>query len=149
MRKIYFALASGHWRDALRNVKLALRKYLDEAGERRVAVDPEGQKAHTIFRLVRHVGDDSLLEAELKTGRTHQIRVHLAALGHAIAGDAKYGDPGRNAALKKNGLRRMFLHAARLEFDHPLTGKPLVVQAPLPEDLRGYLDRVEQHEQTL
>lgn len=139
MRKTYLALATGRWRDQVRNVKLALRKYLNEAGERRVVVDPEGQKAHTIFRLLRHYPGFSLLEAELKTGRTHQIRVHLAALGHAIGGDTKYGDPGDNLALKKQGLRRMFLHAARLEFNHPLTGKPLVLESPMPADLARFL----------
>jgi 23S rRNA pseudouridine955/2504/2580 synthase len=139
MRKTYVALASGRWRDAVRNVKLALRKYLDEAGERRVAVDPEGQKAHTVFRLVRHFPGFSLLEAELKTGRTHQIRVHLSALGHAIAGDTKYGDPDLTRTLKKQGLRRMFLHAARLELNHPLSGQVLVFEAPLPDDLRDFL----------
>lgn len=139
MRKTYFALAKGRWRDQVRNVKLALRKYLNEAGERRVVVDPEGQKAHTIFRLVRHYPGFSLLEAELMTGRTHQIRVHLAALGHAIAGDTKYGDPVDNQALKKQGLRRMFLHAARLELNHPITGKPLVFESPLPSELERFL----------
>jgi 23S rRNA pseudouridine955/2504/2580 synthase len=143
MRKTYLALATGRWRDQVRNVKLALRKYLDAAGERRVAIDPEGQKAHTVFRLLRRVGDFSLLEAELKTGRTHQIRVHLAALGHAIAGDSKYGRAEHNQALKKQGLRRMFLHAARLELNHPLTGQPLVFEAPLPDDLNAFLAGLE------
>lgn len=138
-RKTYLALATGRWRDPVRNVKLALRKYLDAEGERRVAVDPEGQKAHTVFRLVRRYEGFSLLEAELKTGRTHQIRVHLAALGHAIAGDTKYGDAERNKVLKKLGLRRMFLHAARLEMNHPLTGTPMVLEAPLPDELGNFL----------
>ncbi len=143
MRKTYLALASGLWRDQVRNVKLSLRKYLDEAGERRVAVDPEGQRAHTIFRLARRFSEYSLLEAELKTGRTHQIRVHLAALGHAIAGDIKYGDAERNRLLRRQGLRRMFLHAARLEFNHPLTGKPLILEAHLPADLQAFLAGLE------
>jgi 23S rRNA pseudouridine955/2504/2580 synthase len=139
MRKTYLVLASGRWRDQVRNVKLALRKYLDAAGERRVAVDPEGQKAHTVFRLMRHFPGYSLLEADLKTGRTHQIRVHLAALGHAIAGDTKYGSPEKNKLMKRQGLRRMFLHAARLSLNHPLTGKPMDLEAPLPADLQAFL----------
>jgi len=139
MRKHYLALATGLWRDPLRHVKLPLQRYLNEDGERRVAVDDEGQRAHTIFRLVRRYAACSLLEAELKTGRTHQIRVHLAALGHAIAGDDKYGDTVLNREFRKRGLRRMFLHAARLEMAHPLTGEPLVVEAPLPRDLESFL----------
>ncbi len=70
----------------------------------------------------------------MKTGRTHQIRVHLASIGHPIAGDDKYGDFELNRALKKRGLKRMFLHAQRLEMAHPLTGKP-----PLPRDLDAFL----------
>lgn len=143
VRKTYQALATGRWRDKLRHVKLALRKYHTTGGERRVAVDEEGQFAHTVFTLADQyegpAGDFSLLEAELKTGRTHQIRVHLAALRHPIAGDDKYGDFELNRALKKQGLKRMFLHAARIEFFHPLTGQRLAFQAPLPADLQGFL----------
>ena len=140
VRKTYLALAVGHWRDPKRHVKLALRKFHTDDGERRVTIDEEGQHAHTIFTLVGHHGDFSLLEAELKTGRTHQIRVHLAALKHPIAGDDKYGDFELNRALKKQGLKRMFLHAARIELCHPLTGKRLELAVPLPGDLQGYLN---------
>jgi 23S rRNA pseudouridine955/2504/2580 synthase len=143
VRKTYLALATGRWRDKLRHVRLALRKYHTTGGERRVAVDEEGQFAHTVFSLVSQhggpVGEFSLLEAELKTGRTHQIRVHLAALHHAIAGDDKYGDFEHNRALKKQGLKRMFLHAARIEFFHPVSGRRLAFQAPLPDDLGDFL----------
>ena len=141
-KKTYLTLAVGDWRDPVRHVKLALHKYLTDEGERRVVVDEEGQHAHTIFRLVRRTGEFSLLEAELKTGRTHQIRVHLAALQHPIAGDDKYGDFELNRALKKRGLKRMFLHAARLEMRHPLMGAPLKLESALPDDLRGFLDSV-------
>ncbi|TCS71469.1 ribosomal large subunit pseudouridine synthase C [Sulfuritortus calidifontis] len=140
MRKRYLALATGHWRDPVRNVRLALKKYVTGEGERRVAAQQDGQAAHTIFRLVGHYPGFSLLEAELKTGRTHQIRVHLAALKHPIAGDDKYGDFELNKRLKSQGLKRMFLHAAALEFKHPLTGKPLKLEAPLPDDLQGFLN---------
>ncbi len=138
-RKTYLTLALGPWRDAVRHVKLALHKYTNEAGERRVVAEEGGQHAHTIFRLVRQAGEFSLLEAELKTGRTHQIRVHLATLGHPIAGDDKYGDFELNRALKKRGLKRMFLHAARLEMRHPLTGTPLRLEASLAGDLDTFL----------
>lgn len=139
INKRYLAMATGLWRDPLRHVKLPLQRYLNEEGERRVAVDDEGQRAHTVFRLVQRFEAYSLLEAELKTGRTHQIRVHLAALGHAIACDDKYGDPAQNKQIRHQGLKRMFLHAARLEMLHPLTKAPLVLEAPLPADLEGFL----------
>lgn len=141
--KTYLALALGQWRDPVRHVKLSLRKYLNEEGERRVAVDPAGQHAHTIFRLRRRFAGYSLLEAELKTGRTHQIRVHLAASKHPIVLDEKYGDVEQNRLLKRQGLKRMFLHAARLEMKHPLTGQPLVLEAPLAPDLARFLARLE------
>jgi len=143
IRKTYLALASGRWHDAVRHVKLPLLRYLNEDGERRVAVDDAGQRAHTLFHLQRKFAEFSLLEAELKTGRTHQIRVHLAALGHPIAGDDKYGAPDLNRALKQRGLRRMFLHAARLEMRHPLNGAALVIEAPLTADLQTFLNTLE------
>lgn len=142
-KKCYLTLAAGDWRDAVRHVKLALHKYTTESGERRVVADEEGRHAHTIFRLKRKLGGFSLLEAELKTGRTHQIRVHLATLQHPIVGDEKYGDFELNKALRKRGLKRMFLHAARMEMRHPLTGAPLVLESPLPADLSGFLDSLD------
>jgi 23S rRNA pseudouridine955/2504/2580 synthase len=142
--KTYLALAAGAWRDEVRNVRLPLQKYLTGEGERRVAVHADGQAAHTVFRLVHRYADYSLLEAELKTGRTHQIRVHLAALKHPIAGDDKYGDFDLNRHLKKQGLKRMFLHAARLEFRHPLGGAPLRIEAPMPEDLGRFLQGLDE-----
>jgi 23S rRNA pseudouridine955/2504/2580 synthase len=143
VRKTYLALAAGRWRDALRHVRLPLHRYVTDEGERRVAVSEEGRVAHTVFRLVRRYPDLSLLEAELKTGRTHQIRVHLAALGHPLAGDEKYGDFELNRGLKRQRLRRMFLHAARMELRHPGTSEPLVLEAPLAEDLQAFLDGLE------
>lgn len=139
-KKTYLALAVGEWRDPLRHIKLSLHKYLTEDGERRVEVDDAGQRAHTIFRRIKVAGGYSLLEAELKTGRTHQIRVHLAAVRHPIAGDTKYGDAEVNRQLKYQGLKRMFLHSARLEITHPLTGAELKLEAPLPADLQTFLN---------
>jgi len=139
-RKTYLALAVGEWRDPVRHIKLALHKFLTEDGERRVEVNEDGQRAHTIFRRMKVAGGFSLLEAELKTGRTHQIRVHLAAVNHPIAGDTKYGNPEFNRQFKHQGLKRMFLHAARLEIRHPLTGAELKIEAPLPADLQEFLD---------
>ncbi len=139
-KKTYLALAVGEWRDPVRHIKLSLHKFLTEDGERRVEVNDEGQRAHTIFRRIKVAGGYSLLEAELKTGRTHQIRVHLAAVHHPIAGDTKYGSAELNRTLKHQGLKRMFLHSARLEIRHPLTGAELKIEAPLPADLQGFLN---------
>jgi 23S rRNA pseudouridine955/2504/2580 synthase len=141
--KRYLVLATGRWRDDLRNVKLSLRKYLTSEGERRVSVDEGGQTAHTVFRRLQNWPGFTLLEAELKTGRTHQIRVHLAYLKHPIAGDDKYGNFPLNKELTGQGLKRMFLHAAKLSFNHPVTGVPLVFEAPLPDDLQQFLDGLE------
>lgn len=142
-KKFYLTLVQGRWTDTKRSVKLALHKYVLGSGERRVRVQDEGQASHTIFRLKRSWQEFSLLEAELKTGRTHQIRVHLAHLGHPIAGDDKYGDFELNKALTRRGLKRMFLHAAQLTVVHPVTGQPITFVAPLPVDLGGFLEKLD------
>jgi 23S rRNA pseudouridine955/2504/2580 synthase len=140
VRKLYLVLVKGRWRDAKRSVKLPLDKYVLKTGERRVAVSGEGAPAHTVFRLQRAWQDYSLLEAELKTGRTHQIRVHLAHEGHPIVGDDQYGDFELNRRFARGeGARgerfaRMFLHARRLAFDHPATGARVTVESPLPDE---------------
>lgn len=140
--KRYFTLVPGQWLNARQHVKLPLHKFDTPQGEKRVMVREDGQSAHTIFNLVQRWEAFSLLEAELKTGRTHQIRVHLAHLGFPIAGDDKYGDFARNKTLAKTGLKRMFLHAHSIRFRHPLTGEELLIEAPLPPDLQGFLDRL-------
>ncbi|MFZ2855648.1 MAG: RluA family pseudouridine synthase, partial [Rhodocyclaceae bacterium] len=118
--KRYLVLVKGRWMDPVRNVRLPLLKYLLESGERRVRVAEEGKVSHTVFRLQARWEHFSLLEAELKTGRTHQIRVHLAHLGFPIAGDEKYGDFALNKALPRDGLKRMFLHAWKMTLPHPV-----------------------------
>ncbi|MEY2633200.1 MAG: hypothetical protein RIR00_1854 [Pseudomonadota bacterium] len=137
--KRYLALVKGRWMNATQHVRLALHKYLTEEGERRVNVDPEGKAAHTVFRLLARWGEYSLLEAQLKTGRTHQIRVHLAHLGFPILLDEKYGDFAQNKQLKKGSLKRMGLHAWHLDIPHPLSGEKLALVAPLPEALGQFL----------
>jgi 23S rRNA pseudouridine955/2504/2580 synthase len=126
-----------------RAVKEPLHKYLLPDGERRVRVQPDGLPSHTIFNLVDRWPGYALLEAELKTGRTHQIRVHLAHLGLPIVGDAKYGDFALNKALARAnaqpGLKRMFLHAYRLKLTHPATGDTLQFEAPLPADCKRFI----------
>jgi len=138
--KRYLVLVCGRWMEPLRSVRLPLLKYLLASGERRVRVADEGKAAHTVFRLLARWQRFSLLEAELKTGRTHQIRVHLAHLGYPIAGDEKYGDFGLNRALAKEGLKRMFLHASRMRLPHPLEGRELVVEAAMPAALKAFVD---------
>ncbi|MCA1979484.1 MAG: RluA family pseudouridine synthase [Thiobacillus sp.] len=140
IRKRYLTLVAGRWPNPVQHVKLPLHKRVDENGEKRVTVRDDGQTAHTIFRRLETFADFTLLEAELKTGRTHQIRVHTSHLGFPIAGDDKYGDFELNRALAKRGLKRMFLHAAHLAFAHPMTGEPLDIDAPLPADLTAFLE---------
>jgi 23S rRNA pseudouridine955/2504/2580 synthase len=139
VRKFYLVLVKGAWSDARRSVKLPLNKHVLASGERRVSVSESGLPAHTVFRLQRRWRGYSLLEAELKTGRTHQIRVHLAHLGFPIVGDDKYGDFALNKALAREGLKRMFLHAHRTIIAHPASGAPLVLEATLAADLEEFL----------
>jgi 23S rRNA pseudouridine955/2504/2580 synthase len=141
--KRYLVLVKGRWMNTTQHVKLPLHKYLTEGGERRVSVNPEGKTAHTVFRLLARWPEMSLLEAQLKTGRTHQIRVHLAHLGFPILGDEKYGDFALNRELKRTGLKRMALHAWRMALRHPLTGAPLECIAPLPESIAGFIAAVD------
>ncbi|RYF76118.1 MAG: RluA family pseudouridine synthase [Comamonadaceae bacterium] len=152
--KTYLALADGAWPARLKVLDAPMARYLlpgigGTEGERRVRVverdHPDAMHAVTLVRVVAVLtlpGDESptsLLAVTIKTGRTHQIRVHLASAGHPIAGDDKYGRFERNRQLQKIGLRRMFLHAWRLEFDHPSTAERISLQAPLPAELRAVL----------
>ncbi|MBI2296566.1 MAG: RluA family pseudouridine synthase [Betaproteobacteria bacterium] len=139
VQKLYLVLVKGHWRDDQRSVKLPLDKYVLASGERRVSVSRDGLPAHTVFRPQRAWSGFSLLEAELKTGRTHQIRVHLAHLGFPIAGDDKYGDFPLNRELARRGLKRMFLHAHKTVIIHPKSGAAPALEAPLPDELQAFL----------
>ena len=151
--KRYQILVKGHWRDAKREVTLPLTKFLTGTGERRVRVEQVGgQSARTVF-YGRRVWTDvdppmSLLEAELHTGRTHQIRVHLTHLGFALAGDEKYGDFAWNKKLAKQGLKRMFLHARRLAFNHPVEEREVAIEAALPSELSRFLESMDSVPQT-
>jgi 23S rRNA pseudouridine955/2504/2580 synthase len=141
--KRYLVLVKGDWQSPKQTVRLALERHVLPSGERRVSVSEDGKASHTTFRLQRRYGEFTLLEAELKTGRTHQIRVHLAHLGFPIAGDDKYGDFALNKTLARAGLKRLFLHAARFECEHPATGQPMVLEAPLAPDLAAFLAQLE------
>ena len=147
--KTYLALVLGHWPANKKVLDKPLHKYLLADGERRVKVvakdDPDGMPSLTLVKPRPTRGQDfSLLEVTIKTGRTHQIRVHLANEGHPIAGDDKYGDFDQNKALMRvvNGpaLKRMYLHAWRLQFNHPATGNRIELLAPLPLELEAFSD---------
>ena len=145
--KRYLVLVRGRWRDEKRRVKLSLHKFSTQEGERRVRVEEDGQEAETIFRRRQTWFDRdpplALLEAELLTGRTHQIRVHLTHLGFPLAGDDKYGDFAWNKVLAKRGLKRMFLHSCSLGFVHPVTGEAMRFESPLPGDLARFIARLD------
>ena len=148
-KKIYLALGVGKLPNDSFHVKLPLFKYTGAQGEKMVRVSEDGQSAHTIFRVLNRFSDDllhqvglshlTLVQATLKTGRTHQIRVHLQSQQCPIAGDERYGDYQANKRLQKLGLKRMFLHATELHLDHPLTGEKLILKAPLPQDLAQFV----------
>jgi 23S rRNA pseudouridine955/2504/2580 synthase len=142
--KIYAALVFGAWPEKLKVIDLALHKDNDGAGERNVRVvaadNPNGRRSITLVKVARRSDQFSLLDVTLKTGRTHQIRVHLAHHGHPIVGDPKYGDFARNKALSKIGATaRMFLHAHELSFDHPGSGARITLRATLPSEFESML----------
>ena len=142
--KTYAALVTGRWPARLKVIDVALHKTEDASGERRVhpvADDhPDGQRSISLVRIAQQFADTTLLDVTIKTGRTHQIRVHLQHSGHVIVGDDKYGDFALNRRFARGeavaGVRfeRMFLHARRLAFDHPATGARLELEAPLPPE---------------
>jgi 23S rRNA pseudouridine955/2504/2580 synthase len=144
--KTYLALVQGDWPAKLKVIDQPLHKYLLADGERRVKVvakdDPDGMRAISLVKVQEKLGGFTLLEVTIKTGRTHQIRVHLASQGHPIVGDDKYGDFEGNKALQKQGLKRMFLHAWRLQFDHPASGERVSLQSPLPPELQKFVAHV-------
>ena len=142
--KRYLALVAGDWVNDRQHVRLPLAKRTIGSGERRMAVDEdEGLAAHTVFNLRHRYGPFSLLEAELKTGRTHQIRVHLAHIGFPIVGDDKYGDFELNRRIARGefgvSLRRMFLHAWATRFQHPVNGTPMAIESALDRECSDFL----------
>ena len=148
--KTYLAMVLGEWPEKLKVLDTPLRKTLLPDGERRVSTvprdHPDAMAAVSLVKRVAVGKQFSLLEVTIKTGRTHQIRVHLAAQGMPIAGDDKYGDFERNKALRRAGnpvpLQRMFLHAWRLQFSDPVTGAPVQLLAELPRELQLFRDHV-------
>ena len=149
--KTYLALVQGQWPSNRKVIDLPLEKFLiakgESEGERRVRVvakdDPNGMRAITLVKVARLIGSCTLLEVTIKTGRTHQIRVHLASLGHPILGDDKYGDFEHNRQWQKLGLKRMFLHAWRLQFRHPVSGENMRLMSELPPELQQFIQTLQ------
>ncbi len=142
MGKIYLALVRGRWRGRQHRIEAPLHKNQLSSGERVVRVSREGKASITEFEVMERFADCSLVEATLLTGRTHQIRVHCQHAGHPVAGDPKYGDEAFNRAIRGRGLKRMFLHAARLEFSHPADDRAMHIEAPPDPALTAILARL-------
>lgn len=140
IRKTYLALLVGQFQRKKQLVDVPLLKHANNDLERMVTVSQAGKSAETLFTRLQKYQDVTLVQAAPKTGRTHQIRVHAAWLGHPIVGDDRYGDNETNKAFKKRGYKRLFLHAEQLQFAHPVTGQALHFTAPLPDDLKALLD---------
>ncbi|WP_263079975.1 23S rRNA pseudouridine(955/2504/2580) synthase RluC [Endozoicomonas sp. Mp262] len=139
--KIYNALVIGRWPARKQLVNAPLQKNTLRSGERMVRVHVDGKTSRTRYQVLQRLGDATLVEASPLTGRTHQIRVHCLHAGHAILGDEKYGRDEDNRQFRGYGLRRLFLHAARLQFQLP-DGEILKIEAPLPDDLQKVLKRL-------
>jgi 23S rRNA pseudouridine955/2504/2580 synthase len=143
MEKHYLALVAGDWQRGKVLLEDRLSTHTRRGGERHVIIDEGGKVAASRFALVQSFRIASLLEVQILTGRTHQIRVQAAAAGHPLAGDEKYGARPFNQKMRRLGLKRMFLHAHALSFDDPVSGEQRAFSTPLPGDLRNVLDRLE------
>jgi 23S rRNA pseudouridine955/2504/2580 synthase len=140
VEKVYVAVVKGAFKKPL-EIREPLHKYVSATGERRVSVGAGGRRAVTRVKPLKANDHYSVLEVRLLTGRTHQIRVHLAHAGHPVLGDDKYGDFPLNHAVAKLGVRRLFLHARRLRFAHPVTGEGISLESKLPEDMQEFIDK--------
>lgn len=137
--KQYLALVAGVWPSRVARVQEPLLRYETSSGERRVRIDPAGKPSHTEFEVLSGNSDSTLLQATLKTGRTHQIRVHAAGRGHPVLGDDKYGSSETDALGTALGVPRLALHAARLRVTQPELRADF--SAPVPADLLGVFER--------
>ncbi len=142
VEKTYTAIVKGTPAREAFEIREPLHKHVGASGERRVSVAEGGRAAVTKVKVLKGTSQFSVLEVRLLTGRTHQIRVHLAHAGHPILGDDKYGDFELNRRLAKQGVRRLFLHARRLGFSHPVTGERLGLEAPLPDEMSDFVGRL-------
>jgi 23S rRNA pseudouridine955/2504/2580 synthase len=145
IEKTYLALLVGCWQRKKQWVDAPLLKNVAKSGERMVMVSKAGKQAQTFFRRIQQFKNATLVEASPKTGRTHQIRVHAAYLGHPIVADSRYGEDEINQQFKQKGYKRLFLHAKKLSFPHPSTGEKMTLEAPLPLVLTTLLN----HEKSL
>ncbi|MFA5983404.1 MAG: 23S rRNA pseudouridine(955/2504/2580) synthase RluC [Methylococcaceae bacterium] len=145
VQKTYLALLAGQWAKVQQRVTAPLQKNINKGGERMVVVSQTGKPAETMFKRLKLFLEATLVEASPKTGRTHQIRVHAAWLGHPIVSDERYGLDEVNQQFKKKGYKRLFLHAEKLTFRHPVTGENMTIKAPLPKQLEEQLS----HEQSV
>lgn len=143
MHKTYMALVAGSWQLGTKRIDAPLATDNRQHGERHVRVAAAGKDSVSVFKPLQFFGSlATLMEVDIPTGRTHQIRVHASFAGHPLLGDDKYGDRERNAALKGHGLKRTFLHAQSVAFEWPGSGVPFHVSAPLPAELAAVLDAI-------
>lgn len=143
MDKTYHALVDGHWPRKRTKVSASLQKNQLQSGERMVFADDDGKPSETRFALIHEYSQASLIEAKPITGRTHQIRVHCQFAGHCIANDDKYGNESFSKYIKTLGCKRLFLHAKRIEFIHPLSEQRVCFEAPYDKQLLGVLKKLQ------
>lgn len=139
VRKVYLALVKGQWEGGTRKVSYSLQKNQLSSGERIVKVNDEGKPSVSIFEPLQQLAHGTLMKITLQTGRTHQIRVHAAHIGHPIAGDEKYGDKEYNRFMRQQGLKRLFLHAAEINFYLPEQQYRVAVCALMDADLKQFI----------
>lgn len=143
MTKTYMGLVSGSWQLGTKRIDAPLATDNRQHGQRHVRVANSGKESVSVFKPIQFLGPlATLMEVQIPTGRTHQIRVHASFAGHPLLGDDKYGDRERNAELKGHGLKRIFLHAQSVAFEWPGSGVPFHASAPLPADLAAVLDAI-------
>ena len=140
IEKVYVAVVKGSPARREFDIRESLHKHVNARGERRVSVKEGGLSAFTKVKVLHATEEFSLVELRLMTGRTHQIRVHLAHAGHPVLGDDKYGDFELNRRVAKQGIKRLFLHACRLSLKHPVEKKPIKLESPLPADMQSFVE---------
>lgn len=149
INKRYLTLVMGSWGQEEKRVIAPLQKNTISSGERLVRIDEAGKYAETLFLPLQSFPKAQLTEVVLFTGRTHQIRVHAKHIGHPLAGDDKYGQREFNKQMKKMGLKRLFLHAWKLGITHPTTEEIILVEAPVPEQLQNFINKMTSANETV
>jgi 23S rRNA pseudouridine955/2504/2580 synthase len=143
IEKIYIALLVGRWRGGKRSLCQPLETIRDRSRQKRSTINPQGRTALSLFAPIARYPAHTLVSVQLLTGRLHQIRVHAAGSGYPVAGDRIYGNKENNRVLRGLGLRRQFLHASRLALIHPVAGRRLQFEAPLPQELAALLKKIQ------